>query len=43
VKFVRKTDEKDVTLTKKAMNALEKQIYRFLGIEKWAVAVHRFN
>jgi len=43
VKFVHKTYQKGVTLTKKAMNALEKQIYRFPGIEKWAVDIHRFN
>lgn len=43
VKYVRKAYKKGVSLTKKAMDALEEQIYRVPGIEKWAVDINHFG
>lgn len=39
VKFVNRTYEKGVKLTKKAMQKLEQKIKRVKGIEKWAVDI----
>ncbi len=43
VKMIEKTYEKGVTLTKKAMDKIEKVLLRIPGIEKWAVDIHCFN
>lgn len=43
VTFVHKTYQKGVSLTKKTMDALERQIYRVPGIEKWAVDINHFG
>ena len=43
VKMVEKTYENGVTLTKKAMDKIEKVLIRIPGIEKWAVSIYCFN
>lgn len=43
VKFVEKIYHKGVSLTKKAMDDLEKQLNRVPGVEKWAVDIYCFD
>ena len=43
IKLVKKIYHKGVALTKKYMEALEKQVNRVPGVEKWGVDIHCFN